>query len=66
MITIRQAKLEDLEAVYEITVSAFGPYCMAKLLEDRYGVVDNKIWQERKGGSVLASCKADIDKVLSL
>jgi len=63
MVTIRKANPGDLESIYRITVAAFGPYCIAKLLEDRYGIIDNKTWEEHKGGSVVSACKADIDKV---
>ena len=54
--TIRKATQRDLDRIYEITVLAFGPYCMAKLREDRYGTIDSAGWDVHKGTSSRNSC----------
>ena len=53
---IRKATERDLDRIYEITVLAFGPYCLAKLREDRYGTVNGVGWDVHKGTSVRSSC----------
>ncbi len=54
---IRPAVEADFEAIYEITVAAFGPYTVSKLLEDRYGQIAGRPWQAHKGEGVVAGCR---------
>ncbi len=61
---IRPAVSGDLDRIYEIVCLAFGPYCAAKLLEDRFGLIDGKPWTEHKAGSVVESCRRRLDRVV--
>ena len=63
MATIRKATLDDIDRIYRIIAAAFGPYCIAKLLEDRFGVVDGKSWVEHKAGGVVESFRRRIEDV---
>ena len=63
-LTIRPATEKDLDAIYQITIAAFGPYTVTKLLEDRYGKIGGRSWQERKGGSTVEACRRHLDCVL--
>ena len=62
--TTRQARPDDMDRIYEIVAAAFGPFCMAKLMEDRFGIVDGKTWVEHKAGSVVQACKMHLDYVI--
>ena len=61
---LRQATLHDLDRVYEIVSAAFGPFCIAKLLEDRFGAIDDKSWIEHKGGSVVQALEERLDDAI--
>lgn len=64
MAHLRKATAHDLDRVYEIVGAAFGPFCIAKLLEDRFGIIDGKKWDEHKGGSVVQSLRDRLDDAL--
>ena len=55
--TIRKPTQRDLDRIHEITVLAFGPYCMAKPREDRYGTIDGAGWDVHKATSTRNSCE---------
>jgi len=59
MASIRPARRDDIPRICDITKSAFGPYALAKLLEDRFGIVDGKPWHEHKAASVADACAED-------
>ena len=61
---IRSAIPEDLDRIYQITISSFGPYCRVGLREDLYGVVDGIGWEQRKGTSVRDFCEHNLNNVL--
>ena len=61
---LRQATTDDLDRIYEIVGAAFGPFCIAKLLENRFGLIDDKSWVEHKGGSVVQALRERLDDAL--
>lgn len=64
MACIRPATLSDMDRIYEIVEAAFGPFCIAKLLEDRFGLVAGKTWVEHKAGSVVEMAAKHLDYVV--
>ena len=61
---LRKATTEDLDRIYEIVGAAFGPFCIAKLLEDRFGIIDGKSWVEHKAGSVVQALSERLDDAI--
>ena len=64
MATIRPARPDDTGRIWEITKAAFGPYCIAKLLEDRFGLIDSRPWYEHKATEVADACADDPSKFI--
>jgi ribosomal protein S18 acetylase RimI-like enzyme len=63
-ITIRPAREDDLQAIYDINRLAWEGVCIAQLIERRHGVMAGVGWQDRKAGEVDEWCKQHIDRVL--
>ena len=51
---IRQMKPKDMPRIVAITEVAWGDVTVHKLLEDRYGIIGNKGWKEKKADEVQA------------
>ena len=49
---IRQMKHDDMPRIVAITESAWNENTLHKLLEDRYGVIGEKGWRQRKADEV--------------
>ena len=64
MAEVRPATIADMDRIYDIVAAAFGPFCIAKLLEDRFGVVAGKTWVEHKAGSVVRMAAKHLDHVI--
>ncbi len=51
---IRKMKPDDMERIVAITETAWGDVTVHKILEDRYGIIGQKGWKERKADEVQA------------
>jgi len=54
---IRKMKIEDINRILEITRIAWSEATIYKLIEDRYGVIGNKRWYERKIEEIETFCR---------
>lgn len=58
---IRPARLDDLEAILEITRLAFGPFSLARIRQDFFGQrLGGQEWHEHKNRSVENFCRRNI------
>lgn len=56
---IRPFRFADAKGIAAVTEAAFGPYCMARLQEEYFGMaLAGKPWHVHKAGSVLAGFRA--------
>lgn len=51
---IRQAKIGDIPVIRDITRRAWADVSMAKMYEDKFGMIDGKPWYEHKSGEIEA------------
>ena len=60
---IRKAIPEDLTRILEITKVAWGTYSMARLMEDRYGIIGGKRSTEYKVMDLKRQCERAFDRI---
>jgi len=63
-VSIRPARADDVDAIYEINRIGWEGVCVAQLVERRHGVVAGVGWQDRKAREVDDWCKRHLDRVL--
>ena len=61
---IRKMKTDDMERIVAITETAWGDATLYKIMEDRYGIFDDKGWKERKADEVQALFSRIPDNVI--
>ena len=60
---IRKAIPEDIARILEITKVAWGTYSMARLMEDRYGIIGGKRCWEYKVMDLKRQCDEALDRI---
>ena len=60
---IRKAIPEDIARILEITKVAWGTYSMARLMEDRYGIIGGKRCWEYKVMDLKRQCEEALDRI---
>ena len=60
---IRKANPEDLTRILEITELAWGTAAMARLMEDRYGIIGGKRSTEYKVMDLKRQCEEAFDRI---
>jgi len=60
---IRKAIPEDIDRILEITKVAWGTYSMARLMEDRYGIIGGKRCWEYKVMDLKRQCEEALDRI---
>ena len=60
---IRKATSQDIPRILEITKVAWGRYSMARLMEDRYGIIGGKRCWEYKVMDLKRQCEGALDRI---
>ncbi len=61
---IRKMKPDDMGRIVAITKAAWGDDTLHKLMEDRYGIIGNESWDQRKADEIESLCRKNPANVI--